>query len=202
MCLPLWLENTMKALLLQLPWIHLYKNALQCNISATPISPSPYPFIQSGLELFCTLPFFLNTSPSFFRPFFPSPPLPLFFLLVSFFFAPSPISDDILPLFLGLSLIYSLASQHLCLSVFLSSHPSHYFPLTFSSLYLSSSSLVIGLYALSSFWFLSSFLPLSALHLQVSGSWIEDVLNTFIICLLNLNVRLANNSCSYFWLPF
>lgn len=93
---------------------------MQSNISASRLSPIPPPFVRFVLRLFC----------SFYSCFSSAHPLLSHHLLLCLFsflmsFSSCPISSfrrrsppDSPLIFWGLSLIYSLASRHLCLSVF------------------------------------------------------------------------------------
>lgn len=159
---------------------------LQKNTHCSRIFPPP-PFIQFGLGLFGTLPlFFFPQHILFFLSSFLSLTFFSLLLMSSFFSSLRWRSSYTTPPSLSLSLfLRSLTHLFPCISTsvsfsLLSFHPSHYLPLTFFCLVLCifpPLHFVICLRALSSFWFY--FHP-SAWHLQVSGSRIEDVVNTFI----------------------
>lgn len=169
--LSLWLDNKQRFFLHQLPWIKLYKNALQPNVSVSPPSPSS-PFHSVWPQ--ALLPFYLSPpSTHSLLSFLHSLRLLLclfFFLLISNFRWCSPHLAP-LSLFRSLTHLFPCISTSVSFSL-LSFHPSHYLLLSFGFLYLSSSSLFICLHTLSAFCFslFSSFLPLSVVHLQVSGS--------------------------------
>ena len=143
-----WLESTLRFSLLQLPWIKLYKKKKKKKRIAVgyfrlpplpPLLPPSFSLASGSLALPLFSP--LNTSSSFF---------PSSFLWLSSFFSSlrwrSSYSTSPSLSFWGLSLMYSLASQHLCLSVFypfilLITFLWLFFFFFFSSLYLSPSSL-------------------------------------------------------------